>query len=907
MIIRGTGLVIWTGLAAALPHVTAEAGQDGLRIVRLRCEYLVNPLGIDAARPRLSWVLESDRRAEVQTAYQVLAAGSAEALAADRGDLWDTGKVASDQSIHVAYGGKPLASAQCVWWKVRVWDRDGRPSAWSEPATWEMGLLSRDDWKANWISAVAAQDKATTRPAVPGPLFRRAFTLRKPVRSARAYVCGLGYGELWLNGAKVGDHALDPAYTRYDRRCLYVTYDVTKQLRQGENAAGLMLGNGWFNMHSRCTWDFDKAPWRDAPQAIVQIHVTCDDGTTERIVTDAGWKVAAGPVVYDCIRNGETYDARLEKPGWASPGFDDAGWRAAHVVAGPQGVLAAQMLPPIKVTETIKPVRLTEPRPGVFVFDLGQNIAGWSRLTVEGPAGARVEMKHGERLHDDGTLTQDRIAAHSKQGDFQTDTYILKGEGTEVWEPRFVYHGFRYVQVTGFPGRPTTDSLRGQVAHTAFEPTGSFECSNDLLNRIQRATLWSYRGNYHGIPTDCPHREKNGWTGDGHTSAEQAMVNFDNAAAYTKWMDDFHDEQRDSGELPGIVPTSGWGYHWGNGPAWDSAYLLVPWYLYLYDGDTRILERHYDRFKRYVDYLTTKAKDGIVSIGLGDWVPWKDKTPEAVTSTGYYYVDAVIVAKVARMLGRTDDAEKYGALAGRIRKAFNDAFVDRATGKVANGTQTAMSCALYQGLAEPGDRAAILRSLVANIEARDGHIDTGLLGTKYLLRALSDNGRADVAYRVASQKTQPGWGWWIEQGATTLWEDWKGEASLNHIFFGDISGWFYETLAGIRIDPEQPGFKHVIIRPHVVGDLTHVRARTLSIRGMVASEWMLKDGAFTLAVTIPVNSAATVFVPAADAKQVKEGDAPAAEAEGVQFLRTEDGCAVFRTGSGSYRFTVRKP
>jgi alpha-L-rhamnosidase len=894
-------LSFWTLAMAITP-----AGAFGVTVTRLRCEYLVDPIGIDVPEPRLSWVLESDRRGEMQTAYQILVAGTAEQLARDRGDLWDTGKVSSEDSIQVVYKGKPMRSALRACWKVRVWDRDGQPSEYSAPAFWEMGLLRREDWKGKWISAVASQAKDAKAPAVPGPLFRRSFTLDKPVKSARAWICGLGYYELRLNGAKVGDHVLDPALTRYDRRVLYVTYDVTGQLKQGANAVGVMLGNGWYNMFIRDTWDFDKAPWRAAPTVLMQIDVQFTDGSSETICTDETWKVHSGPIVFDCIRAGETYDARLEQAGWDTPASDDTGWQPAHVIDGPKGVLSAQDMPPIKVTQTITPVKLTEPKPGVFVYDMGQNFAGWAKLTVSGPAGTRVVMKYGERLETDGTVRQKEIAAHSKEAAFQTDTYILKGTGTEEWEPRFVYHGFQYVELTGFPGKPSLESVRGRVVHTSFTQCGAFTCSNQLLDRIQRATLWSYRSNYHGYPTDCPHREKNGWTGDGHFAAEQAMYNWDNAAAYTKWMNDFHDEQRDSGELPGIVPTSGWGYQWGNGPAWDSAYFVIPWYLYEYYGDIRILERHYDRMKRYVDYLTGKADKGIVSIGLGDWVPATERTPEAVTSTGYYYFDAALVARIARLLGRTDDAARYAALADGIRKAFNERFFDSKTGQYAGGTQTAMSCALFQGLVEPSERERVVRNLVANVERHDGHLDAGILGTLYILTALTNNGRADVAYRIATQKTYPSWGLWMERGANTLWEDWKGEASLNHIFFGDISAWFYKALAGIECDPAQPGFREIIIRPHVPGDLTYAKAEYDSIRGRIVSGWKIDNGEFALDVTIPVGSTAIVYVPASDKGRVTEGGKPAEEAAGVKYLRTEKGCAVFAAQSGRYRFAVSR-
>jgi alpha-L-rhamnosidase len=567
-------------------------------------------------------------------------------------------------------------------------------------------------------------------------------------------------------------------------------------------------------------------------------------------------------------------------------------------------VLRAQAMPPNRLMATLRPVKITEPKPGVFVFDLGQNFAGWAQLRVSGPVGTRVTMRYGERLGPNGLLERSTIDKFVHNGPFQTDAYILKGQGEEIWEPRFTYHGFRWVEIHGFPGKPTVDHLRGRVVHTAFTPAGSFTCSNKLFNQIQQLTLWAYRSNFVGFPTDCPQREKNGWTGDAHLAAEQALYNFHNLPAYEKWMSDFQDEMRPSGELPGIVPTSGWGYQWGNGPAWDSAYLLIPWYLYSYTGDTRVLAEHYGHMKRYVDYLTRRSKNQIVDIGLGDWVPAKTETPVAVTSTGYYFVDALILSRVAHLLGQENDARTYADLAESIRRSFQKQFI-KASGVVANNSQTALSCALYQGLARPEEKAAILKQLVANVERQGGHLDTGILGAKYLLHALTDNGRVDVAYRIANQTTPPSYGDWIRRGATTLWEDWRDGESRNHIMFGDISAWFYQDLAGIQLDPEVPAFRRFLVRPRPVGDLQWVKANHDSVYGSIAVSWKREGETFSLEVAVPVSTRATVFVPARGPDVVKEGGRPAAHAPGVKFLRQENGTAIFEVGSGRYYFESR--
>jgi alpha-L-rhamnosidase len=1057
-------------LSLSLPGRAYSAVQP----VDLRCEYLINPLGIDATRPRLSWILHSHDRGQRQTAYRVLVAGSPDRLRLDKGDLWDTGKVVSDQSIQVEYAGKPLASHMRCWWKVRVWGMDGRPSRWSAPATWSMGILTPQEWQAKWIgytrpgqsagktaepvnfdgcqwvwfpegdpqkqvsagkryfrrtfelpagakvewarvlmtvddqfvlfvngkqagrsgdepddwrharmidaagllrpgknllaieatnvgaSPAAAICKLVARlddgkrvtvvsdakwrcsdrevkgwktplfddaawqearqiggpgtnpwgnirvPAdstwgqeAPSPILRKAFKAGKPARHATATICGLGYYELRLNGAKVGDHELDPGYTRYDKRCLYVTYDVTDRIRRGDNVVGVMLGNGWYNQHAREEWNFHKASWRDRPKLLFSLKIIYADGTTETIVSDESWRASTGPVVLDGIRNGEVYDARLEQDGWDRPDFNDAGWQVPQVFAAPRGQLQAQMMPPIRVTQTIRPVKITEPKPGVFIYDLGQNIAGRALLKVSGPAGAAVTLRYSERLDKDGLLQRSQIDCFVYQGPFQTETYILKGKGLETWESRFTYHGFQYVEVTGFPGKPTLDNLQGRVLHTDFPFTGEFECSNPLLNAIQRLTRWSYRSNFESIPTDCPQREKNGWTGDAQLAAEQAMYNFENTAAYAKWMNDFDDVQKDAGDFPGIVPTYDWGY--GTGPAWDSAFIIIPWYLYEYRGDTRVISQHYDRMKRYVDYLTSRAKNGIVDYGLGDWVPARTETPAGVTSTGYYYVDALTLSRFARILGKTADAERYAALAGQVRKAFVTTFC-KGDGLVANGSQTALSCAVYQGLADPKDRARIVEQLVANVEREKGHLDTGILGAKYLFHSLSDNGRHDVAYRIATQTTPPSYGDWLKRGATTLWEDWKGEASLNHIMFGDISAWFYQELAGIHATPYRPAFKHIVLRPRPVGDLTFVRASTRSPYGTISSDWKIEGGTFRWKVTVPPNTTATIYVPSAAADRVMDGSTPATQARGLHFVRYDGRSAIFLAAAGTYQF-----
>lgn len=539
--------------------IMAAAGQSfgGLSVGRLRCEYLENPLGIEIAQPRVSWIVESGDRGEKQTAYQIMVASAADELEKGHGDLWDSGEVRSDQTTFIPYGGKPLVSRQTCFWKVRSWNKDGKVSPWSEPATWEMGLLEAKDWDGEWIARTTSLDE------LPAPHFRKELVLDGEIKKARAYICGLGYHELSINGKKVGDHLLDPGFTRYDRRILYVAHDVTSLVRTGANAVGVILGNGWFNGQTKAVWNFHEAPWREAPKLLLSLVIEYTDGRKLVVGSDGSWKTGTGPIVFNSIYGGENYDARLEVPGWDQPGFNDSAWQPVKVVSAPKGRLSAQTMPPIREKQVIKPVKMTEPKPGVFIFDMGQNFSGVTELKVSGPAGTTVTMRHGERLSPDGSLDTRDMEQHvkrmGKEQPHQTGNYTLKGGGPETWRARFTYYGFQYVEITGFPGKPTLDSLSGVYFHTDVPVAGNFECSNPLLNKIWQAARWAYLSNLQGIPTDCPHREKNGWTGDAHLAAEQAIFNFMPAGIYTKWVNDLGDEQKPTGQLPGIVPSAGWG------------------------------------------------------------------------------------------------------------------------------------------------------------------------------------------------------------------------------------------------------------------------------------------------------------------------------------------------------------
>ncbi|MEJ5169873.1 MAG: family 78 glycoside hydrolase catalytic domain, partial [Fimbriimonadales bacterium] len=635
-------------------------------------------------------------------------------------------------------------------------------------------------------------------PAKPAPLLRKEFDAKPGLLRALAFVSGLGYHRLTINGRPAHDSVLDPPFTRFDRRVLYTVHDVTGLLRRGRNAIGLVLGNGFLNVPARDAWNFERAPWREPPMARLQLLLEYADGSTQVVGTDGTWRIGEGPWRWDAVRQGEVYDARLETPGWDEPGFDDSGWQRASVLSGPKGKIAALKSRPCRVTETLRPRYVREVKPGVFVFDLGQNIAGWVRFRVRGPAGTEVRLLMGEKLHADGTVDRSNLSGLVYDPFFSEVRYILRGGGEETFESAFAYYGFQYVQVEGWPGTPGLDDLEGRVVHTDFPRAGDVR-STPLFDWIQDATLWSYRSNFVGIPTDCPHREKNGWTGDAHLATEQALFNWDNAAGYLKWLDDLMDEQREDGALPGIVPTGGWGYTWGNGPAWDSALVLIPYYLYVYTGDAGVLARCYESMRRYVDYLERNSKNLLIPFGLGDWVPAKTETPADITSTAYFAIDADIVSLTASLLGRPAEAVRYATLAKNVRTAFRSAFLSE-DGTVGLGSQTAQSCALFQDMLKLPQKPEAFQRLVERIAQDGGKLDVGILGAKYLFHTLSEGGRHELALDLLFRTDQPSYGWWREQGATTLWETWDGNASRNHIMFGDVSAWFYKQLAGIRPD-----------------------------------------------------------------------------------------------------------
>ena len=915
-------LMAVTAILSCKPDMAAPG------LTNLRCESRVDPLGIDVAQPLLSWVMvDPEARSQRQTAYQVLVASSEELLKTDRGDLWDSGKVASAGTIQVGYDGQPLASQRRCHWKVRVWDKEGKPTAWSRLAVWEMGLLVPQDWQARWLNdgksqPTEAEDFYRDDPA---PLFRKPFHLPKKIARARLYISGIGYYQASLNGSAIGDQVLDPGWTHYAKSVFYRTQDVTGQLRQGDNCLGVTLGNGWYNPLPLRMWGHLNLREHLAvgrPRFIARLDVEFADGTRQAVVSDNTWKAGDGPILRNSIFLGEIYDARKEVAGWDSPGFSDSAWRTPGLATEPVGVLRSQRQPPIRVTRTLKPVKITEPTAGVHIYDMGQNFAGWVKLRVSAPEGTNITLRYGELLKNDGSLNPMTSVAGQIKGirkneagieesvggpgapaiAWQTDTYIAKGRGVEEYTPRFTFHAFRYVEVTGLTAKPTDEMITGLRLNSDVERSGGFTCSSEPFNRIQEMCDWTFLSNIFSVQSDCPHRERFGYGGDLAVTSEAFMMNYDMADFYAKTMRDWGDSARPDGAFSDTAPAIGVEYC---GLAWGMAYPLVQRQLYQYYGERRLLEEQYDTTKNWLDLQIAKTPGLIVADGLSDHeslVP----TPAPVLVTPLFATSARTVGELAAILGHAADAEKYQRLASSIQNAWLGKFLDPATGKVGPGTQASQSFALYLDLVPPDQRQAVLKFFLDDLRrVPEPDLTTGIFGTKFVLDVLSRENHIDLASAIVSQKSSPGWGYMLENGATTLWEHWQGSDntySQNHPMFGSVSQWFYQWLGGIQPAPAAIGFDQIIIRPQVPTGLDWVRCHHDSVRGRIVSNWQLDGDRLTMDVTIPANTTATIHVPAQDAASVTESAKPTAEADGVKFLRMENNAAVYAVGSGIYRF-----
>lgn len=833
-------------------------------IDRIRCEYLKNPLGIDVATPRFTWEISAGHNGK-QTACRLKVATSPQLLKRGKADVWKSRRVNTDIP-RMVYQGPALQAHTRYYWQVEVWSNSRKLT--SEIASFETAKLSITDWHdAKWISDTF--DKEFRK----APLLRKSISLEeKNIKNARLYVSGVGYYEFFINGAHVSDRKLEPGYTHFDKRVLYSTYDVTSMLQHGENVLAAELGNGWLNIQSLSVWEFEKARWRMRPRMIAELRITYNDGTVQTVPTDRTWKTNSGACSFNNLYSGEVYDARLVHKGWTIPGFDDKKWMPAIEVEAPAKILTSQQMPPIRVVREVKPVSMRKIDDYTYIYDMGENMTGVCRLQVQGPTGTCVTLAHGELIHDDGTLNQGNIEIYFKREKnglpqhvdpferIQTDTYFLSGNGMETYEPRFTYHGFRYVEVASTrPLTLTQESLTGLCMHTDVEPVGNFACSNEILNKLVEASCNSYLGNLFSIPTDCPQREKNGWTADGYVGMDYGLLFYDGITVYEKWMNDFIDNQRERGDLSGIIPSSGWGYADWIGPVWDAALFIIPNNLYKYYGDTRAIEKMWDTCVRYLQYLETREKDGKLTYGIGDWVFYKAKTDTHFTSTAFYWLDNVLMAKFADLTGH--DGTKYRAKADNLKELINNEWFDAEKKMYANGTQAAQSVGLALGLVPEEHAQAVADNLVRMIRDNGHQLDFGMLGSKFVPAMLVKYGYADDAYKMIIRPEAPSWANWIHRGLTTLPETWVldkdfKDASLNHAFLGDISAWMMNSLAGINPHPKKPGFAGIIIRPQFINGISWAKGEYRSVRGLIRSEWKREGNQIELNIIIPANTEA---------------------------------------------------
>ena len=837
--------------------VTKAYSQVSARVEGLHTEHLINPIGIDEIHPRLNWMLKDSQQGAKQSAYQLIIGTDSSALKGGEGNSWSTTKINSAAML-VTYQGKPLNPFTKYFWQVKLWNQKGKQLT-SAISSFETGMMGQR-WRGAWISDRKGID------ARPAPYFRNTFSAKKAIKSARAYIAVAGLYELYLNGKKVGNHRLDPMYTRFDRRNLYVSYDVTANLQAGENAIGVLLGNGWYNHQALAVWNFDRAPWRQRPTFCLDLRITYVDGTTEVVATDTKWKTKTGPIISNNIYTGEHYDSRLEIPGWNMPNFDDQKWDEVALRSAPSKQIVSQTLEPIRNVEEIQAKSIKKINDTVYLVDIGRNIAGVTRLKLNGENGTVVRIKHGERLDKNGRLDMSNIDVYYRPKDdtdpFQTDIVTLNGKPVDFMA-KFNYKGFQYVEIhSSKPIRLNKEDVVAYFMHSDVKATGKIVSSSNIIDKIWWASNNSYLSNLYGYPTDCPQREKNGWTGDGHFAVETGLYNFDGITVYEKWLADHRDEQQPNGVLPDIIPTGGWGYGNANGTDWTSTIAIIPWNLYLFYGDSKPLADNYNNIKAYVDYVESISEEGLTTFGRGDWVPVKSSSSLEYTSSVYFYTDAVIMTKTAKLFGKKKDELYYGQLAARIRTAINNKYFNKQTCMYGSGVQTELSMALQWNVVPDEYRAQLAENLAKRVAADNMHLDVGVLGAKAILNALSENGQGETAYKLASQDSYPSWGWWIVNGATTLFENWDINAprdiSQNHMMFGEVGGWFFKGLGGIKPDEANPGFKNIILRPNIVEGLDSLEAEYDGPYGKIISAWKRNYKVIVYTVVIPPNSTASL-------------------------------------------------
>lgn len=904
-----------------------------MKVLNLKTEYKVNPIGIGTSNPRVGWQLVAEQFNTIQTAYRIKGALLKEDLSKDEKLQWDSGIINSSQSVNVPYDGPTLQPGERIYWQVTVWDNHENSVQSDDVTFFEVGMVHPDDWKALWIEPDIIEDVKTSTPC---PYIRKDFSTNKNIKTAQLYVTCHGLYLLEINGQRINDHLFSPGWTSYKKRLQYQTYDVTQFIINGKNAVGAILGDGWYR--GFLTWQGEKNLYGDKAALLFQMKLTYSDGSEEYILSDESWKSASGPIVKSDIYHGETYDARLDKKftDWSSPSYNDLSWKGVVIKNFDNSILVPSDGVPVRITETIKPVSKIITPKGELVFDLGQNIVGWVKFKLKGAEGSGITLNHAEVLDKEGNFYTANLRPAKAE-----DTYIFKGTGIEEYEPHFTFHGFRYIKITGYTGEITLDDICGRVIHSDMSHTGSFECSDPLVNRLQQNIQWGLRGNFLDVPTDCPQRdERLGWTGDAQVFAPTACFNMDVNAFFTKWMKDFPVDQKPDGSVPWVVPMvveGGGGTGWSDGygaTGWADAAIVIPWSVYQAFGDKRILENQYSSMKAWTDYMITQAGNGYLfntGFHFGDWLSFAEyytynynapdygyagaHTDKDLIATAYFYYSTGLMQKTAEILGHTEYANTLKALRPKIKAAFQREFVTL-TGRLTSNTQTAYILALSFGIM-PDDMREIAAKRLADDVSYFGHLTTGFLGTPLICDALTENGYPDIAYKLFFNKRYPSWLYPITMGATTIWERWdgikpdgtfqnEGMNSFNHYAFGAVGNWLYTKVAGLTIDPENPGYKKIIIKPYITNQLQYAKAELNSVYGKIISGWKIKDNTILMNISIPANTTAKIYFPSANEKSININGSSILNDKNIKFIGIEKDRAVFEVGSGNYEFEIKK-
>lgn len=885
-----------------------------LSVNGLRTEYRKNPMGIDAAEPRLSWKVMSSKRNVMQSGYQVRVGTDSAGLQAGKAIVWDSGEQKSDASVFVRYKGALLKSGTRYYWQVRIRDNQGNKSAWSDVNSWHTGLRSAEEWSAQWIGSSSADTLAG-----PSPIFRKVFATEGKVKSAVLYITAHGLYEAQLNGRRIGSDQLAPGWTSYHKRLLYQSYEVTDLMKDGQNAIGFTLGDGWYR--GFLAFDRRRNFYGKRLSALAQLVIEYTNGTKKTINSDDSWKYSTGPILFSDLYNGEIYDARLEKERWSTANYNDAGWRKAQVIDADKGLLESSISPLAKKQEQFKVIKVIKTPKGETVLDFGQNLVGWVSFKLSGKAGSYIQLEHGEVLDKAGNF-YDANLRHARQH----VKYIFKGSGVESYEPHFTYQGFRYVKLTGDFAKIDPLSFKAIAVYSDMDPTGTFNTSNALLNQLQHNIEWGQKGNFMDVPTDCPQRdERLGWTGDAQVFFRTAAFNMDVAGFFTKWMKDVASDQLKNGSIPFVVPNV-LNENDAGSTGWGDVATIIPWNMYIAYGDKEILANQYSSMKAWVDFMTSKSKDDLWNTGFhfGDWLFYRPNddndgrsaiTDKYLIAQAFYAHSTQLLMNTAKVLGKKDDEAQYAALLGRIKKAFLKEYVTP-NGRMVSGSQTAYVLALNFDMLPENLRPQAVEFLVRNIESYGNHLTTGFLGTPYLCHVLSRFDRTDVAYRLLLQETYPSWLYPVKMGATTIWERWDGIKqdgsfqttdmnSFNHYAYGAIGDWMYRVMAGLDTDESAPGYKKIRIAPKPGGNISHAAAQLETLYGLAVSDWKTDNGVFKLKVVIPANTTAEIRLPGAAKAAVTEGGTALNAIKGFSRISEQGNDLTFNTGSGTYQFEYR--